>query len=104
MLDELPSSINIPRQELKLSTQSTISNITSEKQYRRKINKVDEFLSKWNNSKTTITTKEKKKKTSKKWQQKEQNNSRNLQYMTEETSNDEESLPDLFYRENESDL
>ena len=104
MVDKIPSPRNIPPQEIKPSTQSTISNITSEKQYRRKVNKVDEFLSKCNNSKTTITTKEKEKKTSKNWQQKEQNNSRNLQYMTEERSNDEESLPDLFYRENESDL
>ena len=46
MLYKLPSPIHIPPQELKLSTQSTISNITSEKQYRRKVNKVDEFLPK----------------------------------------------------------
>ena len=45
-----------------------------------------------------------KKKTSKTWQQKKSNNSRSLQYMTEETSNDKESMPDLFYRENESEF
>ena len=46
MVDKTPSRINIPPQEIKLSSQSTISNITSEKQYRRKVNKIDEFLSK----------------------------------------------------------
>ena len=45
-----------------------------------------------------------KKKTSKTWQQKKSNNLRSLQYMTEETSNDEESMPDLFYRESESEF
>ena len=50
MVDKIPSPRNIPLQEIKPSTQSTISNITSEKQYRRKVNKIDEFLSKWNNS------------------------------------------------------
>ena len=54
MVDEIPSSINISPQEIKLSTQSTISNITSDKQYRRKVNNVDGFLSTWNNSKSTI--------------------------------------------------
>ena len=31
MVDKIPSPINIPPQEIKFSTQSTISNITSEK-------------------------------------------------------------------------
>ena len=57
MVDKIPSPRNIPPQEIKPSTQSTISNITSEKQYRRKVNKVDGFLSKWKNSKCKIKTK-----------------------------------------------
>ena len=65
MMDKIPSPINIPPQEINLSTQSTISSITSEKQYRRTVNEVDEFLSKGKNSKSKIKTKEKEQKISK---------------------------------------
>ena len=99
MVDYIPSIITIPT--YKLSTQSTISNITSEKQGRRKVNKVDEFLLKWKKSKKTIITKEKEQQTSKTRQPKESYKSINLPYMKEETSDDEESLPDLYYREND---
>ena len=82
MMDKIPSPINIPPQEIKLSTQSTIFNITSEKQYRRKVNKVDEFLSKWENSKSKIKTKEKEQKISKPGQQNKPIRSRLLKYLT----------------------
>ena len=104
MVDKILSPIHIPPQEIKLSTQSAISNITSEKQYRRKVDKVDDFLYKWNNPTSTIKTKEKEQNTSKTRHQKESNNSRRLQYMTEETSNDKESMTELLYRENESEF
>ena len=38
------------------------------------------------------------------WQQKKANNLRCLKCLTEEARNDKESLPDLFYGENQSDF
>ena len=100
MVDKIPSNINNPPQEIKLSTQSTISNITNEKQYKRKINKVDEFLSKWKNAKETIKTTGKEQTISKKQNQKEQNKSKRLQYMKKEKSNDKETGTKILYKEN----
>ena len=73
------------------------------KKYIRKVNKVDEFPSKWKNSKSKIKTKEKEKKLSKTRQQKESNKSKTLQYILEETNNDKEPMTELLYRESESE-
>ena len=45
IVDKRPSPASLPPKEIKLSSQSTTSNITVEKENRRKFNKVDEFLS-----------------------------------------------------------
>ena len=74
-----PASLH-PR-EIELSSQSTTFNITVEKQYRRKFNKVDEFLSNSNNTKLSTTTKEIEQKIPKRWQQNKPILSRLLKYL-----------------------